>query len=199
MDQEIEVKFYVANLFEINNRLCCIDAELKQERTLLVNDRFDTAEGTLQQTGKVLRIRSSSTHQLTYKEKTSSPEKRVEIELDINNPETARRFLEALGYSRFSQYETYRETFCVGDVSIMLDELPFGTFVEIEGPSIQEIEDMAQKLRLNWEKRVQKSYIELFLHLRKEWPFTFNEATFENFKGLPAVLPCDLDLEPADQ
>ena len=83
-------------------------------------------------------------------------------------------------------------------MEIMLDELPFGTFVEIEGPSIEQVEELAVELQLNWENRIKRSYKQLFLNLRRQWSLDFNEATFDNFRTLPPVLPVDLGVEPAD-
>ncbi|MBN1266516.1 MAG: class IV adenylate cyclase [Anaerolineales bacterium] len=198
MDQEIEAKFYVSNLHEIHNRVYCLGAKQIQKRSRLLNDRYDTADGSLNHAHKVLRIRTSSTSQLTYKEGSETPGERTEIEFTISDPTAAHRMLTALGYTRFSQYETFRETFCIGDVQIMLDELPFGTFVEIEGPSMQAVEDMAAQLQLDWGCRIFRGYNKLFLQLKEQCSLTFSEATFENFSTLPSVLPADLGVKPAD-
>jgi hypothetical protein len=71
----------------------------------------------------------------------------------------------------------------------MLDELPFGCFVEIEGPSIESIRQMSDQLGLPWERRVQASYLELIDRIRQLLKLDFEEITFENFKGLAPVDP----------
>jgi len=198
MDREIEAKFYVSNLHEIRNRLYCQSADLVQLRTRLLNDRYDTAGGELAAAHQVLRIRAGNSHQLTFKGPDDAEGARLEIEFDISDPAAAHRLLSALGYRRFSRYETFRETFRLGELLIMLDELPFGTFVEIEGPSMQAVEELAGRLQLDWFKRVPWGYNRLFLDLKKERELDFDEATFENFAAEPAVCPADLGVEPAD-
>jgi len=34
-------------------------------------------------------------------------------------------------------YEKYRTTFTIGSLEVVLDELPYGNFVEIEGPIVK--------------------------------------------------------------
>ncbi|MCK5316679.1 MAG: hypothetical protein KAJ55_02130, partial [Anaerolineales bacterium] len=71
----------------------------------------------------------------------------------------------------------------------MLDELPFGCFIEIEGPSVESIRQMSDQLGLPWERRVQASYLELFDRIRRPLNFEFEEVTFERFEGLAPVAP----------
>jgi predicted adenylyl cyclase CyaB len=198
MDREIEAKFYVCNLHEIHNKLCTMGARQTHPRTRLLNDRYDTVDRSLQRDCKVLRIRTNTQCWLTFKAPGEMQEERVEIEFTIGDPAAAERLLNALGYERFCQYETFRETYALDNLFIMLDELPIGTFVEIEGPSVEEIHNLAERLDLKWETRIRRSYKQLFLSLRRVWSLDFIEATFDNFQDLPAVLPTDLGVEPAD-
>ncbi|MEE8120642.1 MAG: hypothetical protein V3T55_03880 [Anaerolineales bacterium] len=71
----------------------------------------------------------------------------------------------------------------------MLDELPFGCFVEIEGPSIESIRQISDQLGLPWERRVQESYLELFDRIRSPLNIDFNELTFKKFEGLTPIDP----------
>jgi adenylate cyclase class 2 len=41
--------------------------------------------------------------------------------------------LDALGFKRLLVYEKRRQTFSLGPTEVMIDELPFGMFMEIEG------------------------------------------------------------------
>ena len=44
----------------------------------------------------------------------------------------------------------------------MLDELPYGEFVEIEGPGVDSIRLTATRLGLDWEAAVDAGYLTLF-------------------------------------
>jgi hypothetical protein len=69
---------------------------------------------------------------------------------------------------------------------IMLDELPYGNFVEIEGPDAASIRAAADSLNLKWEAAIAKSYLALFERLRGKLGYAFRDLTFENFTGLNA-------------
>jgi adenylate cyclase class 2 len=97
------------------------------------------------------------------------------------------RILEALGLRVFFTYEKYRETFALEDVEVMLDELPFGTFVEIEGEDLVQISRTAESLGLPWEERLPLSYLTLFDRLRQRHGWPFRDATFANFGGIAAL------------
>ena len=79
---------------------------------------------------------------LTYKERqpgTSAIKRQREEETAVQDPEAMQTILETLGYSPKVVYEKKRQTWRIGAVEIVLDELPFGIFMEIEG-SEEEIE-----------------------------------------------------------
>jgi len=44
---------------------------------------------------------------------------------------------EALGYAVYMMYEKYRTTFRLDNLEVVLDELPYGNFVEIEGLTVK--------------------------------------------------------------
>jgi adenylate cyclase class 2 len=81
-------------------------------------------------------------------------------------------------------YEKYRTTFLLGELEIVLDEMPYGDFVEIEGPDGESIQKVAEGLGLDWEKRILLSYTVLFDHARQALGFEFRDLSFDNFKGL---------------
>jgi adenylate cyclase class IV len=49
------------------------------------------------------------------------------------------------------RYDKYREVYELHGRHIMLDELPYGYFVEIEGESVEDIQKMTAKLQLKRE------------------------------------------------
>jgi adenylate cyclase class 2 len=198
--QEIEVKFYVRDLEAIAARLEILDARLLRPRLHEVNLRYDRPDGSLAREHRVLRLRHSDDLRLTYKGPSSIVEgamSRQEIEFSVGDFEAARQFLEALDYQIIVMYEKYRTTYEMktSEVSedfgsletlIMLDELPFGDFVEIEGESPAAIRAAAGRLGLDWETHLTESYLALFERLRGKLGFTFRDLTFDNFAGLEA-------------
>jgi len=186
---EIEAKFYLRHLEDIRKRVIAHDALLKTTRLLERNLRFDTPDRELAGKKHVLRLRQDNRTTLTFKRPSVQVETRDEFEIEIDDFESGRKILEALGYVVTALYEKYRETYQIDLVQVMLDELPFGCFVEVEGPSIESIRQMSDQLGLPWERRVQASYVELFERIRRPLAIDFEEITFENFKGLAPVDP----------
>lgn len=199
-DQELEVKFYVTGLGRLERRLQEAGAQLSQPRTHEINLRFDTADGALGGSGQVLRLRRDSEARLTYKgpsERREGARLRKEIEFSVSDFEAARALLEALGYRVTMAYEKYRAVYELGAAHVTLDELPYGNFLEIEGPDPESIHRTADLLGLDWEQRAPESYTGIFENLRQAWHLQFTDLTFANFAGLP-VTAADLRLSPAD-
>lgn len=198
-DQELEVKFYVHDLAKVEQRLTALAAILTQPRTHEVNLRFDTPAGELARGLRVLRLRQDTAARLTYKgpaQERDGVRVRQEIEFVVEDFETARAFLEALGYRISMMYEKYRTVYDIGDVHITLDELPYGNFVEIEGPGVERIRSVNQHLGLDWSASVSESYVMLFDRLRRVMNLPFRDLSFENFEGL-VIAPEVLNIRPA--
>jgi adenylate cyclase class 2 len=194
---EIEAKFYIQNPEPFKENLIRQGAKLVSERILERNWRFDTPSRTLTSKGEVLRIREDRRFRLTYKRPISGTLERTEIEVEVQDSTKTRLLLEALGFEVFYLYEKFRETFKLDDVEIVLDEVPYGCFVEIEGPSTRTIYDIAETLGLSWDRRVTSTYLGLFEHLRKKLKLPFPHATFEAFAGISEISPEDLNLQDA--
>jgi adenylate cyclase class 2 len=185
--QELEVKFYVSGLADIETRLQTLGAALIQPRVHEVNLRFDTLNGDLTRTFQVLRLRQDREARITYKGPGVVREgikARRELECTVGDFETAKILLEALGYVVTVMYEKFRATYAINDVHVTLDEMPYGAFVEIEGPSATAIQAAAETLHLPWEARVLESYIALFEQARQSLGFTFRDLSFANFEGV---------------
>ena len=124
--RETEVKFCVFNLPQIEMSLRELKAHLFASRTLEVNLRFDTANGDLIRTRRVLRLRKDDLVHLTYKDNSQQIEgalSRREIEFVVDDFDSAKQFIEALGYEVVFIYEKFRTTFKYKGTQIMLDEL----------------------------------------------------------------------------
>jgi adenylate cyclase class 2 len=204
-NQEIEAKFYVTGLNGIKERLHELGAHLIQQRILETNIRFDLPDARLRSKGQVLRLRRDTEARLTYKgdsQSTNGVLSRTEIEFTVGDFEKAKQFLEALGYQELLRYEKYREIYELDSCHIMLDELPYGYFIEIEGDSVDSIQKMAARFQLNWDAAISRSYSALFDHVKKALKLKFEDLAFKNFAGMDikpehlGAIPADLDWYP---
>ncbi len=186
MPQEIEAKFYVSDLVAVEHRLQQAGARCLHARTHEINLRFDTPDGELRRQGRVLRLRRDRQAWLTYKAGRKIEDglhRREEIEFQVSDFDAAHRFLEALGYEVQFIYEKYRTVYLLDAAEIMLDELPYGNFVEIEGPP-EAVRQLAVRLHLAWETAIPLSYHALFERLRQRMHLSFRDLLFENFQEI---------------
>lgn len=69
--------------------------------------------------------------------------------------------LEMAGFQRFFVYEKYRSEYCAEDATLCLDELPFGTYLEIEGEP-DTIRRVAAHLGIEEGAFLKNSYVDLY-------------------------------------
>jgi len=189
---EIEVKFLVENLATVRRRLVGAGGTLSKPRIYECNVRFDTPWQTLMLQGKLLRLRQDTVARITFKgepEETRPSEARIreEIEMEVEDFDTAVAILEKIGFEQVQLYEKYRATFQLDRVEVVLDEMPFGYFVELEG-SERAIRSAADVLRLEWGKRILSNYLALMAELKTAHNLPFDDLTFENFANLQATM-----------
>ncbi len=199
-EREIEVKFYLSSVPAFRKRLEAAGAELIQERLFEVNLRFDRPDGSLSRAQQVLRLRQDNRARLTFKGPADAGEavsSRMEIEFEVSDFAAARRLLESLGYRVIMLYEKWRTTYRIGAAEIVIDEMPFGHFCEIEGPDETIIRQTAEFLGLDWEARITASYTALFEFLKHKRNLKVAHLSFKEFARLP-VSPDDLGVRPAD-
>jgi adenylate cyclase, class 2 len=197
---ELEVKFYISDPAALQRRLEDYEARLIQPRTLEVNLRFDTPSRALTRSRQVLRLRQDWQARMTFKgpsEERGGARSRYEIEVVVEDFAAARALLEALGFQVYLVYEKQRTVYELDGAEISLDELPFGNFVEVEGPDPGQIREIASQLGLDWQARIRKSYTSLFERLRDDRQLPFRDLTFANFKEL-RVSAAELGVHPAD-
>ena len=180
---EIEAKFWLPHLFDLRQRLIHSGASLRSPRTLEQNLRFDLPDGSLTAKGDVLRLRQAARASLTYKSPGPSFEQRQELEFDVSDIKIAQQLLEALGFELIHLYEKYREIFKLHDCLVMLDEVPYGCFIEIEGPALELVRAACKKLGLYWDQRIQRTYMDMFEALQGLMITKPEHATFADFEG----------------
>lgn len=85
----------------------------------------------------VLRLRKTQNRTtLTYKEPKSVNghiKEKIEFETEVSDVDQTESIIAALGYRVSVIYEKRRKIYHLDDVEVVLDELPFGLFMEIEG------------------------------------------------------------------
>lgn len=199
-EQEIEVKFPLRDLPSLAGRLEALGARLIAPRVHEMNLRFDTPDRVLTAARRVLRLRQDNHAYITYKGPAApggEVSDRQEIEVQVSDFTAAQHLLEALGYEVSVMYEKYRTTYALSDLIVTLDEMPFGSFAEIEGPDAASIRAAASALRLDWEARSTASYLGLFNTLCAERGLSARHLTFAEFEGIQ-VKPEDMGLRCAD-
>ena len=165
MHTEIEAKFKVDSLQEVERRLAEVGAEFIEEQ-LQADTYFDDADGSLKSGDRALRVRRQRAGKkektfLTYKgpKQEDDFKKRQEIEIEISDGDSAEELLSALGYEKALVFEKKRRFWQLDDCVICLDELPLlGSFVEIEGPNGQGIVDVQKRLGLSDLPHIIESY-----------------------------------------
>src|SRR5438067_4337081 len=104
--------------------------------------------GGLDLSKQVLRLRRAGGRAiLTYKERyasSSAIKRQREDETEVADAEALSSILNALGFKPALVYEKRRATWRLANAEIVVDELPFGFFAEIEGEekSIREVEEL---------------------------------------------------------
>ena len=130
-----------------------------EENTLYSGDCLDIGRS-------VLRLRRVANYAiLTYKERfpaSSSIKHQREDETRVSDPEAMDAILDALGFTPALVYEKRRETWRLGKAEILIDELPFGLFMEIEG-SETDIRAIERKLGIKGLRAERATYPQLAL------------------------------------
>lgn len=188
--QETELKLHTPDLSRVRSALAEASATLKKPRVYERSLRYEDAAGTLSESGIVLRLRQTSADNqrglLTYKEGArieNGISQRFEAEAAVDDFEMMDMILGRLGYEVALIYEKYRTTYTLGAAEIMLDEMPFGSFSEIEADA-DVIETLVTRLGLENQPRMAASYTEIFANVKARLGLDFRDLTFDNFAGV---------------
>ena len=133
---EIEKKFRLSD-----DRREQILANLEGLGAQFVSEDFEEntlyGGGILDEKRAVLRVRKIGNKTvLTYKERVennSDIKHQTEFETIVESAEEIENIIAHLGFTKALVYEKRRKTWRLRDIEIMLDELPFGLYMEIEG------------------------------------------------------------------
>jgi adenylate cyclase class 2 len=139
---EIEKKYRLDN-----QRRSKVIAKLKEVGAEFMREDFEEnylhRGGLLDERNAVLRLRKiGGTAILTYKERLRNDDDikhKIEYETAVADVDAIENIIEKLGYRLDVVYEKRRQTWRLDKVEVVIDDLPFGLYMEIEG----EIEDIA--------------------------------------------------------
>ena len=187
---EIEVKFYLPDVAGVRERIRALGAT-SSGRVFEANIRFEDEARGLKDRGLLLRLRRDDKARLTFKSPPADPDEDFkihrELEVQVDSFETCRAILEDLGFHEEQAYEKWRETFVLAETKLLIDTMPYGPFLEIEGGK-EEIRHISTLLDLKWEQRILMNYLEIFDIVRQGENLAFNDITFENFKLRPVEI-----------
>lgn len=194
--QETEVKLYTPNLKPIVAALEASGAKLVSERVFERNVRYEDHEHGLTPQGIVVRLRQDVRTLLTFKGPgvvENGIISREEFEVEVDDYDMMDLILDRLGYYPFMAYEKYRTTYELDGAEIVLDELPYGNFTEIEG-DVATIEATVKKLNLSEAERLPHSYASIFDIVRQNLELDMPHLTFDAFEGI--VVPAEALIKP---
>lgn len=189
---ETELKLYVPDLAAVARRLDAVGAQVTAPRIHEVNLRYDDHSMALTASRQVLRLRQDTRTRLTFKDERGLPTQgsatsRYEAEVEISDFEAMQAILDKLGYHVFMMYEKYRTTYALDSAEVVLDEMPYGNFVEIEGDE-DAIGRVLEDLQLQTAPRFSQGYISLFENVRRSLGLKFQDLTFRSFEGIEVPL-----------
>ncbi len=187
---ETEIKFYLVDLRSIRRRIIEMGAH-SRGRSFESNIRFEDGRRSLKKQKSLLRLRQDRKVRLTYKSTPSEENSQFkilrELEVEVSDFDTMHHILDALGFHREQVYEKWRETLVLERTHFCLDRMPFGNFLEIEGPK-QDIKKFAAQLDLAWNQRILMNYLEIFELLKDKLNLEFSDVTFDNFSRIEVNL-----------
>lgn len=166
---EVKIKLEADELDPIRRRIADLGFKQISPRTREENILFDLASGDLKMSGCALRLRRyGSKNLVTYKGKVQDDphlKVREEVETLVDDFDSMRRILEAVGLKPGFEYGKFREKYLLQrpeeNIEICLDETPFGFYAEIEG-SREAIVEIAEKLGWGKERFVRKNYVDIY-------------------------------------
>lgn len=161
MEKEIEVKFKIDEVEKIKEKLIDLGVSLSKAYKQTTYGFF--SDDSISK-GIFPRIRDEKDDiVLTVKVKPKEESEyfeRAEYSMKISSAKEGIDILKVLGYDEVKMFEKVRQEGELLNTKITLDELYFGTFLEIEGEK-EDIEKVIIKLGLENKKRLTKAYLAL--------------------------------------
>lgn len=183
---EIEKKYRLSKkrLVELTAKLGEIGAEFTYET---FEENYLHRGSVLDERNAVLRLRKTADKTLlTYKERVASEtdfKHQIEFETIVSDVDATENIIEKLGYKLAVVYEKHRKAWHLGNTEVVLDELPFGYYMEIEGP-IEDILEAEKLLEIEDLETEARGYPRLTLKYGTQ-KGSFTESRFDKTKKAP--------------
>jgi adenylate cyclase, class 2 len=181
---ETEIKFRVADLSDLAQRLEAAGFRLQTSRSFESNVLYDTPDRQMRSRTEILRIREyAGRWSLTHKRlPRGAPGEdrhkyRVETEIEIVHGDALAELFLSLGLVAAFRYEKWRTEWQDGEGHCVVDELPIGNYAELEG-SAEWIDRTAPRLGVNPADYLTLSYGRLFELWREQHASHATDLTF---------------------
>lgn len=187
MALEVERKYLDADFAQVRALLrqqgaCCKGIHFES------NDIYDTPDNAFLRGHRLLRLRRQeyadrTDYALTLKlpaQTVNGFKRREEYETAVQNGLIMDRILQGQGYVLAAHYEKFRESWLLNGVAVDMDILPFGQFIEIEGPE----EDICHTARLLHLDR-QPTSTDSYHTLHSQWLVQQHKTPQRSFAFLP--------------
>ena len=167
---EKQVKYKINNFDYISKRLIEIEAIFIggfMEKTI----RYDNDDLKCSNNGIFIRTKSGMKNVLTLKEiptdSSNTSFERITTEVEVDNINKIGYILEKIGLTKKFIMEKYRLFFKYDNVDILIDELPFGIYLEIKGED-NEINRITKMLNIDETDLIKMTYWDIYDKIKKD-------------------------------
>ena len=181
---ETEIKFRVADLADLTDRLEAAGFRVQTPRSFESNVLYDTPDRRLRARTEILRIRSyAGRWTLAHKRLPQGVhgedrhKRRVEVETSLSNGDALAEVFLSLGLVSAFRYEKWRTEWFYGEGHCVVDETPIGNYAELEGPA-EWIDRAAVRLGVAQTEYLTLSYGRLFDLWREQHGSAAEDLTF---------------------
>jgi adenylate cyclase, class 2 len=189
MPIETEIKFKVADLPGLADRLKAAGFSLQTPRAFESNVLYDTPNRSMRARTEILRIRSyDGRWTVTHKRLPENQpgvdihKHRIETESEVSDGRAFEEIFLALGLVAAFRYEKWRTEWNDGEGHCVVDETPVGDYAELEGTP-EWIDRAAERLGINRVDYITLSYGRLFEEWRTEHGSGATDLTFAAVAG----------------
>ncbi len=185
MSIETEIKFRVADVAELGERLRRVKFREETPRAFESNVLYDTPDRKMRGRTEILRLRNyGGKWTVTHKRLPDvgpgedAHKHRVETETEIADGDALAEVFRSIGLVPAFRYEKWRSEWSDGEGHCVVDETPIGNFAELEG-SAEWIDRTALRLGVARTEYLTLSYGRLFEQWCAEHHSQANDLTFE--------------------
>jgi adenylate cyclase class 2 len=185
MAVETEIKFRVADIAGLTDRLKAAGFELETSRAFETNVLYDTPDRSMRARTEILRIRNyAGRWTVTHKRLPDTGpgedrhKHRIETETEVADGNVLAELFHSLGLVDAFRYEKWRAEWKHGEGHCVVDETPIGNFAELEG-SPEWIDSAAARLGIDSTDYITLSYGRLFDQWREQHGSDAKDLTFD--------------------